>query len=179
MTSLRAALIGSAGVVLGHGYTLDAPVMTIGRKRDNTIVIKDRTVSRKHAEIRHKDDKFVIVDMGSTSGVVVNGRTIVGEQVLHDGDRIAIGMNAAFLVRIAPPDSESAATTQPDAETGLFTLPIRPAELADLRIQIDNQRREQQVDEIVGSEYFQKLRDNANRLRSRSTRPPSTKGDQT
>src|SRR5262245_58056530 len=141
MTSIRAALIGSAGVVLGHGYTLDAPVMTIGRQRNNAIVVNDRTVSRRHAEIRHAGDRFVIVDTGSTSGVVVNGRTIAGEQILRDGDRIAIGMNAAFLVRIEPLDAEGATHAAPEAESAFFTLPIRPAELADLHIQIDHLRR--------------------------------------
>jgi pSer/pThr/pTyr-binding forkhead associated (FHA) protein len=174
---VRTELIGSAGVVLGQGYTLDAPVVTIGRRRENTIVIKHPTVSRHHAKIRRRGDEFVIVDTGSTSGVVVNGQLISGEQLLHDGDRIAIGMDAVFLVQLEPTDDETADDTRSMSESAIITLPIKPAFLADLRIQIDNARREQQVDEIVESEYFQQLRTNAERLRSHPTEHPPKEGD--
>jgi predicted component of type VI protein secretion system len=113
---MRAALIGSGGPVLGREYTLDAPVVTIGRRDENTIVIKDPTVSRKHAEIRREGDEFVIADKGSTSGVVVNGQTISGEQPLRDGDRISIGTSAVFLVQLQPAEGR--------------TISFSPAELA-------------------------------------------------
>jgi pSer/pThr/pTyr-binding forkhead associated (FHA) protein len=176
---VRAELIGSAGVVLGQGYTLDARIVTIGRRRDNTIVIKHPTVSRHHAEIRRQGDDFVIVDRGSTSGVVVNGQTIKGEQILHDGDRISIGIDAIFLVQLHLTDDEHLGEARPMSDSATFTVPIKPAVMADLRIQIDNARREQQVDEIVETEYFQQLRDSAERLRSHPPQQHPKEGDPT
>jgi predicted component of type VI protein secretion system len=104
---MRAALIGSGGPVLGHEYALDAPVVTIGRRDENAIVVKDPTVSRKHALIRRDGDDFILVDNNSTSGVTVNGQPITGEIRLHDGDRVGIGGSALFTVQLAPEDSQT------------------------------------------------------------------------
>jgi hypothetical protein len=46
--------------------------------------------SRKHAQIVRRDDGFVLTDLGSTNGTLVNGET-VRERLLVDGDRITIG----------------------------------------------------------------------------------------
>jgi hypothetical protein len=82
--------IGS--VVLSDGRRImlgDAPVV-IGRVAGSTITVSDPRASRRHAEIRPHGDAFVIVDLGSTNGTVVNGAR-VHQQVLHDGDEIAVG----------------------------------------------------------------------------------------
>lgn len=113
---MRAALIGSGGPVLGREFTLDEPVVTIGRRDENTVVIKDPTVSRKHAEIRREGDDYLIVDKNSTSGVMVNGQAISGEQRLQDGDRIGIGTSAVFLVQLPPADSKT--MSFPQAQLG-------------------------------------------------------------
>jgi predicted component of type VI protein secretion system len=104
---MRAALIGSGGPVLGREYALDAPVVTIGRRDENNVVIKDPTVSRKHALIRREGDDFILVDNNSTSGVTVNGQAITGEYRLHDGDRVGIGGSALFTVQLAPEESRT------------------------------------------------------------------------
>ncbi|HEU5330663.1 MAG TPA: FHA domain-containing protein [Thermomicrobiales bacterium] len=104
---MRAALIGSGGPVLGREYALDAPVVTIGRRDENNVVIKDPTVSRKHAMIRREGDDFILVDNNSTSGVTVNGQPITGEYRLHDGDRVGIGGSALFTVQLAPEESKT------------------------------------------------------------------------
>lgn len=101
---MRAVLIGSAGPVSGREYALDTPVVSIGRRDENDIVVKDPTVSRKHAEIRQDGDDLVLRDNGSTSGTLVNGNPIAGEHRLRDGDTIAIGSNATFAVQIHPDD---------------------------------------------------------------------------
>ena len=46
--------------------------------------------SRRHAEIRRDGADFVIVDLGSTNGTLVNDQQ-VAEATLEDGDRITIG----------------------------------------------------------------------------------------
>jgi hypothetical protein len=69
---------------------LDKPVVTIGRKESNYYHIKHNTVSGNHAEIRFADDKYILVDLNSSNGTLVNGRKI-SEQVLKHGDVVQFG----------------------------------------------------------------------------------------
>ena len=65
--------------------------VTIGRGSTNEIVIKDERCSRNHAEVRAGPTAYIIVDLGSTNGTMVNGIKITGEQRLRDGDIISFG----------------------------------------------------------------------------------------
>ena len=48
-------------------------------------------VSRRHAEVRRAGSGYVVVDLGSTNGTMVNGARIDGEHRLSDGDIVSIG----------------------------------------------------------------------------------------
>lgn len=64
---------------------------TLGSAEGNTLVLKDSTISKKHAGIRVKDgSRFELRDFGSTNGVFVNG-TRTARQFLREGDRIRFG----------------------------------------------------------------------------------------
>lgn len=63
----------------------------IGRSRDCDIVLEDAGVSRRHAEIRPSGQGWAVQDLGSTNGVLVNGRALQGIAELTAGDRIEIG----------------------------------------------------------------------------------------
>ena len=65
--------------------------MTIGRSRECEIVIDDPNVSRRHAELRKTIDGWMVVDLGSTNGVKLNGKR-VREEVLRPGDSITLGL---------------------------------------------------------------------------------------
>ncbi len=130
---MRAALLGSGGPVLGREYPLDVDLVTIGRRDENTIVIKDPTVSRKHAEIRRAGDDFLVVDKNSTSGVLLNGVPISGEQRLKDGDRLGIGMSAVFLVQLQPVEEATVTFAQPQFGDRERTQFVARAELDDPR----------------------------------------------
>ena len=67
----------------------DDPVV-IGRLPDCAVPIGDPQASRRHAEIRPHGDGYVVADLGSMNGTMVNGRPI-GEHLLEDGDVIGIG----------------------------------------------------------------------------------------
>ena len=64
--------------------------MTIGRSESNTLVIADQTVSGQHGKIEYKGNNFVIVDLNSTNGTLVNGNKI-SEIALKQGDRVELG----------------------------------------------------------------------------------------
>ena len=62
----------------------------LGRSRDCDLRVSDLNVSRRHAEIREQGDRWILVDLGSTNGTLLNGRKIDREQ-LSDGDTITVG----------------------------------------------------------------------------------------
>lgn len=62
----------------------------IGRLAESDIVLSDPGASRRHAEVRRQQGGYVITDLGSTNGTMVNEATI-GERPLEEGDRITIG----------------------------------------------------------------------------------------
>ena len=64
--------------------------MLIGRDPQNDVVLDDRRVSRKHAEVRLRLGRYTLYDLQSTNGTYVNGRR-VAEKVLDDGDKISVG----------------------------------------------------------------------------------------
>jgi hypothetical protein len=73
--------------------------VTIGRSRQCDIVVDDANVSRKHAEVRPRGGSWVLTDLGSTNGSVLNGRRIDHAEVLNSGDEIEIGKSViAFEV---------------------------------------------------------------------------------
>ena len=83
----------SGSLVLPSGQRVslgDRPV-TVGRQGDCTIPLNDQNVSRRHAEIRPNRQNYVVVDLGSTNGTMVNGTRIHGETALSDGDIISFG----------------------------------------------------------------------------------------
>ena len=68
----------------------DRPV-TVGRLSECTIPLNDQNVSRRHAEIRPGRGAYVVTDLGSTNGTMVNGARIGGEHRLTDGDIVSFG----------------------------------------------------------------------------------------
>ncbi|RRR65493.1 MAG: DUF2662 domain-containing protein [Candidatus Viridilinea halotolerans] len=69
---------------------LHSTMVTIGRGLGNDIILEDNRVSRHHAQLRYRQRRFWISDLGSTNGTSVNGAP-VGETALSDGDTISLG----------------------------------------------------------------------------------------
>jgi hypothetical protein len=64
---------------------------TIGRSRDCDIVLEDTGISRRHAQIKPTSVGWMVEDLGSTNGVIVNGSRIEGARPLSAGDRVELG----------------------------------------------------------------------------------------
>jgi pSer/pThr/pTyr-binding forkhead associated (FHA) protein len=62
-----------------------------GRGRQWDIVLQDRAVSRPHAQIVREEERFVLADMDSANGTLVNGEEISEPCALADGDAITFG----------------------------------------------------------------------------------------
>jgi pSer/pThr/pTyr-binding forkhead associated (FHA) protein len=65
-------------------------IINIGRSSDNDIVLDNKAVSRKHAQIEFGDDSALIIDNESLNGTFVNKRKVT-EEILKDEDQITIG----------------------------------------------------------------------------------------
>lgn len=82
---------GPRGLV-GREYPLSKPVVTVGRRADQDIVLPDPTVSRTHLWLVRTEGGVAVRDLGSTNGTRVNGRPLgPGAVVLRPGDRVHVG----------------------------------------------------------------------------------------
>lgn len=72
--------------------------IAIGRGMDNDIILKDSTVSRKHAQISCTGSDYTVMDMGSHNGIKVNGKQ-VKKAILKNQDLIEIGNNKLTFQR--------------------------------------------------------------------------------
>lgn len=80
--------------VNGTQHPLQPPGLVLGRGSEADLRINDPGISRRHAQIRVNPAgpgmQIDIVDLGSTNGIVVNGKR-VQHAVLQEGSRIEIG----------------------------------------------------------------------------------------
>jgi adenylate cyclase len=89
-------LIITKGKKKGEVYPiLDFP-FKIGRMSDNDIVFEDKSVSRYHAEIYINNGAYIIRDLGSHNGILVND-VRVDSINLNSGDKITIGINSLLF----------------------------------------------------------------------------------
>lgn len=70
-------------------FDLEGPVINIGRKSNNHLVINDLRVSRNHAQIRAVSEGYIIFDTGSSGGTYINGERVT-QHVLKPGDVISL-----------------------------------------------------------------------------------------
>lgn len=77
---------------LGRRYVLDKDTTTVGRGRDNDIVLPSDCVSRRHARLEQRAGTLFVVDLASTNGTFINDDAhCVRERQLERGDRLKIG----------------------------------------------------------------------------------------
>jgi len=93
-----ALVVRSGGGRAGETFEPQGDRTTIGRSPDCGIFLDDVTVSRKHAELLHRDDRWLIEDGGSLNGTFVNRKRVESAE-LDDGDEIQIGKYRLTFLR--------------------------------------------------------------------------------
>lgn len=85
----------------GENYThkIDRDVVTIGRSRENDIVLSAHTASRKHAEVRKTPHGYILTDLNSHNGTFVNGSRIE-TRILKNNDLVKIGATALTFLDV-------------------------------------------------------------------------------
>ena len=63
-------------------FQLTMPVVNIGRRAGNDLVIEDQRVSRSHAQLRASRGIYVLFDLDSTGGTFVNGQRVAQRKLV-------------------------------------------------------------------------------------------------
>ncbi len=94
-------------VETGERFPLESRDLTIGRSSSNDLVLKGLGVSGKHAAVSWQGGRPILRDVGSTNGVLVDGRR-VDTVDLYDGTAFQIGkVGVRVEGTIAPPAAVS------------------------------------------------------------------------
>lgn len=112
--------------------------VVVGRLDTCDIPIHDKSVSREHARLSALPGGYVVEDLGSTNGTMVNGQRIHDATMLRPGDTVTFGSIEFHYQQEAPapatpePDESAASSTQPfeyrPPEATVFPSPaVEPA----------------------------------------------------
>jgi transcriptional regulator with GAF, ATPase, and Fis domain len=86
----RCSLVVLSGSQRGEERTIAGDVFRIGKAPDNDLVLGDDTVSRNHCEIRRERKGYLLTDLGSTNGTLLDGAEIK-EAWLKPGAVLTVG----------------------------------------------------------------------------------------
>jgi pSer/pThr/pTyr-binding forkhead associated (FHA) protein len=74
----------------GRGFNLSPGMIRIGASSLNEIALKEKGVAGFHAQIKTEGNKYIISNLGSPSGIIINGKKI-NEAEIKAGDIIELG----------------------------------------------------------------------------------------
>ena len=113
------------GLQSNNFYCINENGGKIGRHSNNEVVIFEESVSRHHSVIEFKNDKFWLIDSGSTTGTFIKLTTIL---ILEPGMIIELGSNQ-FLIESIQSEAQ---------ENGILTLKIIEGMLVGKEFIIEN-----------------------------------------
>jgi pSer/pThr/pTyr-binding forkhead associated (FHA) protein len=126
-------------------HSLSEPVINIGRRLENHLVIDDPRVSRNHAQLRSIKGRFVLFDLNSTGGTFVNGQR-TSQTVLYPGDVISLAGVALIFGQDNPPVRPDLAETSPfdgrRSDPGMSERPTAAVEHQTIDIKTDRLRED-------------------------------------
>jgi len=96
-TTTRPQLIVLDGVGKGDTVPLRGEIV-VGRADDATLDVSDDYASGHHARFYHDNESWIVADMGSTNGTIVNGIRIARPTRVGDGDVVRIGRTSLQVV---------------------------------------------------------------------------------
>ena len=105
----------------------EGPTITLGRATDCTIPIKDRYLSRKHAEIIYASGQWAVRDCGSVNGTLLNGTKLTMVTPLHPGDRIVLGDSEVIFEPEADTSQSQLIALDSNSHAKNLAIPLRDA----------------------------------------------------
>ena len=91
-----ASLSVRSGPDTGAQFMIETSPLYIGRAPDNGVVVNDPATSRRHARFEVRGQDYLVVDLGSANGTLVDGARVV-EQVLVSGSVVTMGQNQLLV----------------------------------------------------------------------------------
>jgi Nif-specific regulatory protein len=144
---MRARITLEAGECLPQSLDLTpGQPITLGRSRDNTIVLRDELASRLHAKIFFEDGRWHLRDFG-LNGTRVDGARVNGAVELSDGRKIKIG---DVVIRFVTEVASGAPKTVPMSAPGTTPSPVPQVTVPIRGMAPDNIHANTKVHEVPG-----------------------------
>ena len=97
--SRRAWLLIKKGAEPGSVFDLEQDVISMGRGSGCDLPLKDKSIEKRHAIIRRRDGRFVLYDLSTEAGALVNKRA-VESSFLENGTTISVGRTEMFFTGV-------------------------------------------------------------------------------
>lgn len=98
------------------------PIITLGRKEDNDIVLDQHDVSRSHARIGFQGQNCLLEDLQSSNGTRLNGLRIQKSAVIHNQDVVGVGLHQRFNAALSQHQNGIALLLQGAANAPCYLL---------------------------------------------------------
>ncbi len=92
-------LIGISGSRVGQATLVESRTTVIGSAGGCDVVMHDRLILPRHAEIRVALDRWFILPLDPKAAIFVNGEPVTGQQRIEPGDLVTMG-TATFKAAI-------------------------------------------------------------------------------
>lgn len=152
----------------GESYVLIGNRIVVGRGEKADIRLNDTKSSREHAEITKVGDNYVVTDLGSQNGILVNDQK-TKQATFKEGDKLIIGQTVLKFSRF-----EVTSKTKVIKEKNFDDAPEQKRSLKPILILLlvllgfyffetdpapENQQKKKQMTSVddVSNEYFQAL----------------------
>lgn len=144
-------------VIPAHGdpfdQVLEGESLVVGRSSAAELVLADRFLSRRHARLLRRGEEWLVEDLGSRNGTLVNGTRIEEPTRIKVNDEIRLS-GSVIMVRSAA-DGSREITAAPSPDTTQHTVFRRASDLIS----------RQSSDDTAGLEAPEAIRRQADRLR--------------
>jgi small-conductance mechanosensitive channel len=80
-----------AGPVKGLEFPVQGEELVIGRAEECGVELRDPSISKQHARLVRRDERWLVEDMGSRHGTLLNDRPVEGAELLRSGDEVRVG----------------------------------------------------------------------------------------
>lgn len=117
-----AKFVVRSGSRKGERVLVKVPIVNIGRADYNDIILDDESVSSQHAKLTRREGLWILVDLGSTNGTMVDGERIVEDTPLAPGCFVRFG----DVQLVFEPTDDDAGVHAPKATRAMQAIKLPP-----------------------------------------------------